>query len=104
MSVALLVIVLAGTGGAQQPTAGSIGPDRRTVLAIGGHAGDMELTAGALLIKHVKRGDKVVILHMTLGEGGAFRHRETKNRLPHRVPLSATAAAIVNEALRASGY
>ena len=70
MSVALLVIVLAGTGGAQQPTAGSIGPDRRTVLAIGAHAGDMELTAGALLIKHVKRGDRVVLLHLTLGEGG----------------------------------
>ena len=44
--------------------------ERRTVLAIGAHAGDMELTAGALLAKEVKRGDRAVILHLTLGEGG----------------------------------
>src|SRR5688572_26506861 len=42
----------------------------RTILAIGAHAGDMELTAGQLLIKQRKKGDRVVLLHMTLGEGG----------------------------------
>jgi N-acetylglucosamine malate deacetylase 1 len=42
----------------------------RTILAIGGHAGDMELTAGPLLIHQHKRGDRIVILQMTLGEGG----------------------------------
>ena len=42
----------------------------RTILAIGAHAGDMELTAGQVLIKQRKKGDRVVILHMTLGEGG----------------------------------
>jgi LmbE family N-acetylglucosaminyl deacetylase len=42
----------------------------RTILAIGAHAGDMELTAGQLLIKQRRKGDRVVILHMTLGEGG----------------------------------
>lgn len=42
----------------------------RTILAIGAHAGDMELTTGALLIKQHKAGDRIVILHMTLGEGG----------------------------------
>ena len=42
----------------------------RTILAIGAHAGDIELTAGALLIKQHKLGDRIVILHMTLGEGG----------------------------------
>ena len=46
------------------------GAPARTILAIGAHAGDMELTAGALLIKQHKLGDRVVILHMTLGEGG----------------------------------
>jgi len=45
-------------------------PAPRTILAIGAHAGDMELTAGQLLIKQRKKGDRVVILHMTLGEGG----------------------------------
>jgi LmbE family N-acetylglucosaminyl deacetylase len=42
----------------------------RTILAIGAHAGDMELTAGAVLIKQRKLGDRVVVLQMTLGEGG----------------------------------
>jgi LmbE family N-acetylglucosaminyl deacetylase len=42
----------------------------RTILAIGAHAGDIELTAGAVLIKQRKLGDRVVILHRTLGEGG----------------------------------
>src|SRR5256885_6123160 len=57
--------------GARAPA--SAGTDRqpaRTILAIGAHAGDMELTAGALLIKQHKLGDRVLILHMTLGEGG----------------------------------
>lgn len=45
-------------------------PAPRTILAIGAHAGDMELTTGALLIKQHKAGDRIVILHMTLGEGG----------------------------------
>lgn len=51
--------------GAQSPAAAP-----RTILAIGAHAGDMELTAGAVLIRQHRLGDRVVILHMTLGEGG----------------------------------
>lgn len=42
----------------------------RTILAIGAHAGDMELTTGAVLLAASQRGDRVVILHLTLGEGG----------------------------------
>jgi LmbE family N-acetylglucosaminyl deacetylase len=42
----------------------------RTILAIGAHAGDMENTCAAVLAKQKKLGDRVVILHMTLGEGG----------------------------------
>jgi LmbE family N-acetylglucosaminyl deacetylase len=45
-------------------------PPPKTILAIGAHAGDMELTAGAVLIKQRKLGDRIVILQMTLGEGG----------------------------------
>jgi LmbE family N-acetylglucosaminyl deacetylase len=48
----------------------SVTAPTRTILAIGAHAGDMELTAGAVLIKQHKLGDRVVILQMTLGEGG----------------------------------
>ncbi len=42
----------------------------RILLAVGAHAGDVELTSGALLAKHVQLGDRAVILHLTLGEGG----------------------------------
>jgi LmbE family N-acetylglucosaminyl deacetylase len=52
------------------PAIGISQTQQRTILAIGAHAGDMELTAGQLLIKQKKKGDRVVILHMTLGEGG----------------------------------
>ena len=42
----------------------------RSILAVGAHAGDMELTAGAVLIHQKKQGDRIVLLHLTLGEGG----------------------------------
>ncbi len=43
---------------------------QKTILAIGAHCGDMEITCGAVLAKHRKLGDRVTILHLTLGEGG----------------------------------
>ena len=58
----ILALALPADATAQSPP--------RTILAIGAHAGDMELTAGQLLIKQKKKGDRIVILHMTLGEGG----------------------------------
>ena len=42
----------------------------RTLLAIGAHCGDMEVTCAAVLIKQRKLGDRIFILHLTLGEGG----------------------------------
>ena len=53
-----------------QAQSGPAPQSSRVILAIGAHAGDMELTAGQLLIHQHKRGDRVVILQMTLGEGG----------------------------------
>jgi len=44
--------------------------ERNTILAIGAHAGDMEVSCGAVLYKHVRQGDRVVLLHLTPGEGG----------------------------------
>jgi N-acetylglucosamine malate deacetylase 1 len=43
---------------------------RRTVLAVGAHAGDMEISCGAVLARQAQLGDRVVLLHLTLGEGG----------------------------------
>ena len=43
---------------------------QNTILAIGAHAADMDLTAGALLAHQKRLGDRVVLLHLTLGEAG----------------------------------
>ena len=51
-------------------SAGAAAGQERTVLAIGAHAGDAELTVGAVLARHKRLGDRVVLLHLTLGEGG----------------------------------
>ncbi|MGG6314350.1 PIG-L deacetylase family protein [Paenibacillus macerans] len=40
------------------------------ILAIGGHAGDMDLTAGAVISKYVQAGHKATFLHLTPGEKG----------------------------------
>lgn len=63
VGAALFALLLspAATAGAQPA---------RTILAIGAHAGDMELTTGAVLAGARQRGDRVVLLHLTLGEGG----------------------------------
>jgi LmbE family N-acetylglucosaminyl deacetylase len=60
---ALLLAALAGLADAARA-------GERTLLAIGAHAGDVENTAGAILARHKRLGDRVVILHLTLGEGG----------------------------------
>ena len=63
--LAVLLIGVTVNAGSQAPAAAP-----RTILAIGAHAGDMELTSGMVLLGAHHRGDRVVILHMTLGEGG----------------------------------
>jgi N-acetylglucosamine malate deacetylase 1 len=42
----------------------------RTILVVGAHAGDAEITTGAVLAKQKRLGDHIVLLHMSLGEGG----------------------------------
>jgi LmbE family N-acetylglucosaminyl deacetylase len=43
---------------------------KRTILVVVAHAGDMEVSCGAVLAKHARHGDSVTLLHLTLGEGG----------------------------------
>ncbi|MBD2867033.1 PIG-L deacetylase family protein [Paenibacillus arenilitoris] len=50
--------------------------EKQTILAIGGHVGDMELTAGGVLAGHSLRGDRIVTLALTAGERGAPAGRE----------------------------
>ncbi|MDQ4081052.1 MAG: PIG-L family deacetylase [Gemmatimonadota bacterium] len=62
--------VLATLAGATSLSAQTIPAAPKTILAIGAHAGDMELTAGLVLAKQRQLGDRVVFLHLTLGERG----------------------------------
>lgn len=47
-----------------------------TILAIGGHVGDMELTAGGVLASHSLKGDHIVTLALTAGERGVPAGRD----------------------------
>ena len=54
----------------------------KTIMAVGAHTGDAQLTCGMLLAKHAMNGDRVVIVDLTAGERGTpkgwttddFRH------------------------------
>lgn len=92
-SIVLLLIFVAASAAAQDQ------PARRTILAIGAHAGDMELTAGALLIKQQKAGDRIVILHMTLGEGGNPRMSPAEYGAQKRREAVAADSAVGAEAM-----
>ncbi|MHB1071139.1 MAG: PIG-L deacetylase family protein [Gemmatimonadaceae bacterium] len=70
MPVARLFLPFIGLTLVAMPAVAQSPAPARTILAIGAHAGDMELTAGAVLLGAHQRGDRVVILHLTLGEGG----------------------------------
>jgi LmbE family N-acetylglucosaminyl deacetylase len=65
LRILLAGVVVVSTLGASDVAAGD-----RTILAIGAHAGDAEITTGAILARHKRLGDRVVVLHLTLGEGG----------------------------------
>ena len=71
---------------------------QRTILAVGAHAGDMELTCGALLSKAAHKGDRVVLLHLTLGERGNPRLSSTAYAEQKRREATAVAEALGAEA------
>jgi N-acetylglucosamine malate deacetylase 1 len=41
-----------------------------SILAIGAHCGDVEITSAGFLTKQRKKGDKITIFHLTFGERG----------------------------------
>lgn len=45
--------------------------DKRTVMAVGAHTGDAQLTCGLLLARCALQGDHIVTLDLTAGERGA---------------------------------
>ena len=42
----------------------------KTIVAVGAHTGDAQLTCGMLLAKHAMAGDRVVMIDLTAGERG----------------------------------
>lgn len=104
---AVLVIhalVVASAGSAQTspaaaaPATAAPAP-ARTILAIGAHAGDMELTTGAVLLGAHQRGDRVVLLHLTLGEGGNPKLSPTEYGAQKRREAEAVAADLGAEVI-----
>jgi LmbE family N-acetylglucosaminyl deacetylase len=82
--MSILILVLALTSQAPE----------RTILAVGAHAGDVELTSGAVLAHHARQGDRVVILHLTLGEGGNPRMAPAEYAAQKRREAEAAAEAL----------
>ncbi len=69
-----------------------------TVLAIGAHAGDMEVSAGAALARAARSGARVVILHLSLGENGHPRKSAAEYARQKREEAVAAAKALGAEA------
>ena len=42
----------------------------KTIVAVGAHTGDAQLTCGMLLAKHAMHGDRVIVIDLTAGERG----------------------------------
>lgn len=43
---------------------------KKTIMAVGAHIGDAQLTCGMVLAKHAMQGDKIVVVDLTAGERG----------------------------------
>jgi len=71
----------------------------KTILAIGAHAADMELTAGAILAHQKLLGDRVVMLHLTLGEAGNPKMAPAQYADQKRTEATAAAKALGAEVL-----
>jgi N-acetylglucosamine malate deacetylase 1 len=74
-------------------------PQERTILAVGAHAGDMELTAGPVLAMQRRLGDRIVLLHLTLGEGGNPQLSPAAYGEQKRAEAAAVAAALGAEVI-----
>jgi LmbE family N-acetylglucosaminyl deacetylase len=71
----------------------------RTILAIGAHAADMELTAGPILAHQKLLGDRIVILHLTLGEAGNPKLARSKYAEQKRREAEAAAKSLGAEVI-----
>ena len=68
----------------------------KTILAIGGHIGDMELTAGGIMATNAVRGGKNITLALTAGERGNPPHLSVEEYRVQKVKEAETFASMVN--------
>ncbi|NQX62808.1 PIG-L deacetylase family protein [Paenibacillus qinlingensis] len=66
-----------------------------TILAIGGHVGDAELTAGGVLAHHSLKGDRIVTLALTAGERGVPAGQDMKEYRAQKVNEAKTFAEML---------
>ena len=69
---------------------------KKTILAIGGHIGDMELTAGGVLAAQSLKGDAIVTLALTAGEKGAPNWQQLGEYRTQKVREAETFAEMLN--------
>jgi LmbE family N-acetylglucosaminyl deacetylase len=68
-------------------------------MAIGAHAGDVEISMGAAILAHTSKGHKATIVHLTLGAKGHLTLSEEEYSIQKRAE-AATAAQKLNADLR----
>lgn len=68
----------------------------KTILAIGGHIGDMELTAGGIMATNAVRGGKNITLALTAGERGNPPHMTPAEYRVQKIKEAETFAKMVN--------
>jgi len=73
-----------------------------SILAVGAHIGDAEITAGLLVTKYAAAGHRATILHMTAGEKGNPRMDHREYRRQRVTEAQAAAAELVGTRWRAA--
>lgn len=68
----------------------------KTILAIGGHIGDMELTAGGIMATNAVRGGKNIIMALTAGERGNPPHMTIQEYRKQKIEEANKFAEMVN--------
>ncbi len=58
---------------------------KKTIMAVGAHIGDAQLTCGMLLAKHALLGDDIVIVNLTPGERGTPKGWEIPEFKQHNI-------------------
>lgn len=61
----------------------------KTIMAVGAHTGDAQLTCGMLLAKHAMAGDKIITVDLTAGERGTPAGMTPEQFRPQNVAAAA---------------